>query len=126
MRQDLTIPPITLDWSSWFSWNDLQRSTAIVARQAGVYEVKDRDGSEEAMRLHIGKAGNKQTLQSRVYSMVHGSSHSTGERILAREVIDNLVVRWATTDRPSATEEELHILYRQQHGGKLPTYDLHT
>ena len=126
MRQDLTIPPITLDWSSWFSWSDLQQSTAIVARQTGVYEVKDRDGPEEAMRLHIGKAGNKRTLQSRVSAMVHGRSHSTGERILAHEVTDNLVVRWATTDRPSAAEEELHILHRQQHGEKLPTYDLHT
>src|SRR2546421_2465650 len=112
MRQHLTIPLITLEWSPWFSWSDLHRSTAIVARQTGVYEVKHRDEPEDAMHLHIGKAGNKRTLQSRVYAMVHGSSHSTGERIMAHEVTDNLVVRWATTNRPSAAEEELHMLHR--------------
>jgi len=125
--QPLTIPEIKLEWVDWATWTDLQRSTAnVYGKETGVYEVKYRDLDDSAPRLHIGRAGNKQSLQSRIRAMVKGENgHSTGKRICVQENIANLVVRWARTDRPAAAEEELHRLHKQKHGN-LPKYDQHT
>lgn len=129
-RQKIKIPTITLEWKEWVTWDALQQSTAMVYKAPGVYEVKYKDATEPARRLHIGKAGNTQSLRERIRKMVHGGAHSAGKDILAHEVptvgAENIVVRWAVTDRPAAVEEELHNLYKKQFGGDLPRYDDHT
>ncbi len=130
MRQTFTIPQVTLDWSDWRPWRDLVRSCAGLPRSNGVYEVRRRNAHDASERLHIGKAANKQMLQTRVRDMVKGrKNHAAGKRIVvleSEEALDDLMVRWATTDRPAAAEEELHLLYKQQHGTRLPHYDHHT
>ena len=51
--------------------------------------------------------------------------HSAGKKIRKKEVLLNLEVRWAESDRPSAVEEELHRQYRSKYG-ELPKYVSHT
>lgn len=128
-RTQLKIGIIILDWSSWTPWLDVaidNRGGAgifIPNRTAGVYEVKyaDHDGDG---RLHIGRAAN---LRMRIrQGLVKGATpHSTGRRIRQHENVGRLVIRWATTERPGAAEEELHRLYRTAHGC-LPKYTLQT
>jgi len=52
-------------------------------------------------------------------------SHSAGEKIRANEDTSRIVVRWATTNRPAAVEEELHKRHLNKFG-KLPKYVEHT
>lgn len=120
--QEITIPPIVLDWSDWISWNALriharEPDGISVPSTPGVYEVKLIDSQE---RLTIGKTGN---LRNRIKGgLVKGYfPHSTGERIREIEDVDHIVVRWAETDRPSAVEEELLRNYKEKLG-KLPKH----
>ncbi len=125
-RKLIEIPPIPLEWSDWFLWNDLR----VDARRGGiklpneipgVYEVKHRDAEE---RLTIGRASD---LRMRIrQGLVKGKiPHSAGKRIRAEEDTSKMVVRWAVTDRPAAVEEELHKRYLNRFG-QLPKYVKHT
>ncbi len=128
-RTRLEIGIIVLDWSPWIPWLDVRIDNRggggvfIPNRIPGVYEVKYAD-HEGAVRLHIGRTGN---LRMRIrQGLVKGATaHSTGKRIRQEEDVSRLVIRWAVTERPGAAEEELHRLYRQEHG-RLPKYTLQT
>jgi len=123
----IVIPPITLEWSAWFSWEALildarRKDTGVrVPSTSGVYEAK-HSASEE--RLTIGKASD---LRLRIkQGLVKGKSpHSSGGGIRATEDMSEIVVRWAVTERPSAVEEELHKRYKAQFGC-LPIYTKRT
>ncbi len=125
----LAIGSVTLDWSAWVPWVDIERDArsdlgvAIPNRMPGVYEVKyaEHRGRE---RLHIGATTN---LRFRIrQGLVKGlAPHSTGKRIRAAEDVSRLVIRWAVTGRPGCAEEELHRLYRAKYDS-LPTYTLRT
>jgi hypothetical protein len=114
----LQLPLILLDWSDWVDWTSILHSPKILPRSAGVYEVR-RLGEKEL--LHIGMASN---LHDRVRSgLVRGAfPHSTGERIRKAENCSSLQVRWAATDRPAASEEELKRRYASENDGRLPLY----
>jgi hypothetical protein len=126
-EETIILPPIILRWSAWTPWADLlvdSRSGAgimIPNGVPGVYEVRYAGADEW---LHIGRASD---LRMRIrQGLVKGKvPHSTGERIRAQEDTARLVVRWAVTDRPAATEEELHKRHQAKFG-KLPTYTLRT
>lgn len=126
-KEEITIPHISLVWSDWIDWNDLEKDARIPGairvpnEQPGVYEVKNKNSDE---RLTIGKASN---LRFRIkQGLVKGKSdHSSGDKIRQFENVAQLVVRWAITDRPSAVEEELHRKYEAQYG-HLPKYVDHT
>ena len=123
----ITIPLIVLEWSEWVAWDDLKVDTShdggvrAPIRQSGVYEPKCVNAEE---RLTIGKASN---LRRRIkQGLVKGTTpHSAGERIRQHEDVSRIVVRWATTDRPAAVEEELHRRYEDRFG-RLPKYTLRT
>ena len=125
--QAIEIPLITLVWSPWFPWKDFEINLRYSSKGVsvpgvpGVYEAKYRDHEE---RLTIGKASN---LRMRVkQGLVKGKlPHPAGRKIRENEDLLKIVVRWATTDRPSCVEEELHERYRLKFG-RLPKYTLHT
>ena len=123
----INIPPIMLKWSDWVSWDALipdvryGGGVRVPNHEPGVYEVRYRDSKE---CLTIGKASD---LRMRIkQGLVKGKTkHSSGFRIRANEEVSKLVVRWSTTDRPAAAEEELHRNYRIKFG-ELPKYTEHT
>lgn len=123
----ITIPPVKLRWSDWTLWADLKidaryaGGVRVPSGVAGVYEVKYEDTEE---RLTIGRASD---LRMRIkQALVKGKvPHSSGKRIRAQEDLARVVVRWAVTDRPAATEEELHNKYEVKFG-RLPKYTEHT
>ena len=125
--QIINIPTIRLEWSEWLPWNDLKIDARsrdgirVPNKQPGVYEVRYVDSEE---RLTVGKASD---LRHRVkQGLVKGiAPHSTGKRIRGNEDVSRLLVRWAKTDRPAATEEDLHIKYCERYGN-LPKYTKHT
>lgn len=108
--QIIRIPEIELRWSEWISWNtfklDARTDPSGVTPPSvpGVYEARLVD---EEHRLTIGKASN---LRMRIkQGLVKGKiPHSTGVRLKKEEDTNSIVIRWATTDRPAAAEEELH------------------
>ena len=123
----INIPTIVLRWSDWTSWDSLkidargEGGVRVPNKTSGVYEAKYADGDE---RLTIGKAAD---LRMRIkQGLVKGKvPHSAGEKIRAQEKTSRIVIRWAKTDRPAATEEELHKRHVAQFG-KLPKYVEHT
>ena len=122
----IEIPRIKLEWSDWIPWDDLKtdgRSGGIKVpnKKPGVYEVKYGDAEE---RLTTGKASD---LRMRIkQGLVKGKTpHSAGERIRANETTSDIVIRWASTDRPAAVEEELHKRHLNRFG-ELPKYVKHT
>ena len=123
--QRITIPSITLHWTPWYQWREVEldaRAGGVrVPDSPGVYEVRRADDTH---RLTIGKATN---LRQRVkQGLIRGKTrHSTGSRIRPSEDKDQLLVRWAITDRPAAVEEELHRLHVLQYGS-LPEYTKQT
>jgi len=123
--QEIVIPPIRLEWSDWYSWEELKSDARAggvrVPERPGVYEVKYKDSEE---RLTIGSTND---LRLRIkQALIKGKvPHSAGEKIRAKEEVSKLVVRWAVTDRPRAVEEELHRQYRERFG-RLPQYTKHT
>jgi len=59
-------------------------------------------------------------------ALVKGKSpHPAGNKIRKNEDTSKIVVRWATTDRPAAVEEELHKRFLNKFG-KFPKYVKHT
>lgn len=125
-KQVINIPPVELEWSDWFPWDDLKidaRSGGVKVpnRVPGVYEVKYGDNEE---RLTIGGTND---LRFRIkQGLVKGKTrHSAGKKIRANGDTSKLVVRWAVTSRPHAVEEELHRLYTEKFG-KLPKYTKRT
>jgi excinuclease UvrABC nuclease subunit len=120
-KQIIKIPEIILEWSEWYPWENIKNGIIKVPAQPGVYEAKYIDTDE---KLTIGKASN---LKMRVQQgLVKGKiPHSAGEKIRSNEDVSKIVVRLATTDRPSAVEEELHKQYKEKFG-KLPKYVDHT
>ena len=86
--------------------------------EPGVYEARLVD---EEHCLTIGKASD---LRMRIkQGLVKGKvPHSTGVRLRAEEDTNSIVIRWATTDRPSAAEEELH----KQHVARFGALAKHT
>jgi excinuclease UvrABC nuclease subunit len=119
----IRIPVIKLRWSDWFPWErfklDARRDPSSVTppSEPGVYEARLVDKED---RLTIGKTGN---LRKRIkQELVKGKGkHSTRKRLAAEEDTNSIVIRWATTDRPSATEEELHKQHIARFGG-LPKH----
>lgn len=126
-KEEITIPPIVLEWSIWFAWEDLKvdarcgGGVKVPNGEPGVYEAKYIDSEA---RLTIGKASD---LRMRIkQGLVKGKTpHSAGERIRANEDTSRIVIRWAVTSRPAAVEEELHRRYENHFGG-LPKYVEHT
>jgi len=126
-REIIIIPPIVLEWSEWFAWDDLKidarhsGGVKVPNREAGVYEARYADTEK---RLAIARASN---LRMRIkQGLVKGETpHSTGKRIRDNEEISRIVVRWAITERPAAVEEELHRRH-QARFGQLPQYTKHT
>ncbi len=119
----IEIPAITLNWCVWYTWSTLQRDARsdpdgiTLPNAAGVYEAKLVESEE---RLTIGKASN---LRMRVkQGLVKGKvPHSSGDDIRSSEDLSRIVIRWATTDRPAAVEEELHRKHVEAFG-RLPKY----
>lgn len=127
IKQIIVIPNIILEWSDWYSWNDLlldcrsNKSAPKVPSESGVYEVKEVINN---IVLTIGKGSN---LRSRIkQGLVKGKlPHSTGKIIRSNENVNKIKIRWAITERPSAVEEELHIQYKSKNN-RLPKYTKHT
>ena len=124
--ETIEIPPIRLEWSEWIPWDDLKADARkggikVPNGKPGVYEAR-HVGTEE--RLTIGKTSD---LRMRIkQGLIRGKTlHSAGYRIRTDEDTSTVVVRWAITDRPAATEEELHQRYLKRFG-KLPKYVEHT
>lgn len=127
MRQEIQIPRIILNWSEWCSWSKLELDARTdfgavsVPSSPGVYEARQTAaGALPDERLTIGKASD---LRMRIkQGLVKGKiPHSAGKKIRAKESVSGILVRWAETDRPAATEEELHRLYKDK-VGDLPKY----
>lgn len=127
VRQEIEIPTIVLDWSDWCSWGELKLDARTgfgavsIPTSPGVYEARQTaPGTQTEERLTIGKATD---LRNRVkQGLVKGKiPHSAGKKIRAGEPVSGILVRWAVTNRPAATEEELHRLYKDKVGG-LPKY----
>lgn len=122
-RTTIFIPKFTIEWTEWYHWNQFKldlRTTnngVPVPNLPGVYEAKFVN--EETM-LTIGKASN---LRMRVkQGLVKGKvPHSSGDKIRKFEDTENIIIRWAVTERPSCVEEELHIKYKEKFK-KLPKY----
>ena len=125
--QKIRIPEIELHWSDWIPRDkfklDARNDPSGVSppNEPGVYEARLVD---EEHRLIIGKASN---LRRRIkQGLVKGKlEHSTGKRIRAKEDTNRIVFRRATTDRPAATEEELHKRHLTRFGA-LPRYTKRT
>jgi len=94
----IKIPEIILDWSEWYSWDDIKNGNVKIPEEPGVYEVKYKDAEE---LLTIGKSSN---LRRRVQQgLVKGQiPHSAGKSIRANEDTSKIVIRWAKTERPKA------------------------
>ena len=114
-QQLISIPDINLEWSEWHSWGLVNKFVrdggAKIPSEKGVYEVRCCGTGNE--RLTIGKASD---LRWRVrQALVRGKGlHSSGKLIRGTENVFVLEIRWAATDRPSAVEEELHRLYKNE------------
>lgn len=124
--REVHIEPIVLDWSEWHSWRDVERDArqdgvVVPNKQPGVYEARL---SNQKDRLTIGKASD---LRMRVkQGLVRGKTgHPAGDKIRSLENVEDVVVRWAVTERPAAVEEELHIRHKGRFGA-LPKYTGHT
>lgn len=121
--QLIEIPPVTLNWSDWHKWERFLRDARtdpngiILPDESGVYEARLVNAEE---RLTIGKASN---LRMRVkQGLVKGKvPHSAGKDIREKENTAQVIIRWATTERPAAVEEELHRRHVEMFG-KLPKY----
>ena len=120
--QIIDIPRITLEWSSWTKWSDIDGGHIVIPEKSGVYEVKNEFEQEE--RLTIGKGSN---LRNRIVRGLvwRKMPHSAGKRIRSTEDTSKLEVRWAYTDRPCAVEEHLHITYQKKFVA-LPKYTKRT
>ena len=125
--QKIVIAPIELNWSQWYIWQELMED----ARSGGIRIPNGVPGVYEARligatkRLTKGKASN---LRMRIrQGLIKGkTAHSAGKNIRETENVNSVEIRWATTDRPSAVEEELHKQYVSQHHGEMPKYTQHT
>ena len=122
-RQILGMEVIELNWSDWTPWSEFHRNVRNggpnLPREEGVYEAKIKDIEE---RLTIGKASS---LRSGVKSWVRGK-HSVGRKIgEAHRVgdidVNDILIRWAITDRPYDAKSELHRQHRIKFG-KGPIY----
>jgi len=120
----IEIPRINLLWSGWYRWKVLELDSRVknsgvrVPNKKGVYEAKYEDERE---RLYIGKASDlrMRVKQGLVRCKVE---HSASKRMKADGLdFSKIVVRWASTDRPSAAEEELHKRHETEFG-RLPKY----
>ena len=121
MDREVHIEPIVLDWSEWHPWRDVERDAmqggvAVPNEQPGVYEARL---SSQEERLMIGRASDLRMLI--IQMMLWKGGHPAGEEIRARENVEDVVVRWAVTERPAAVEEELHIRHEGRFGN-LPKY----
>ena len=119
MDREVHIEPILLEWSEWHSWRDVERDAreggaVAPCEQAGVFEAKISGRKE---RLAIGKAKD---LRKRVKQGLMGgkAGDPAGEDLGAG---DDVVVRWAVTERPAAVVEELQIRHKGRFG-ELPKY----
>ncbi len=117
----IEIPRIELHWTDWIAWPDLLSQKVRAPRISGVYEVAYPDCDE---RLHIGKSNRLRRRICRDLVEPEGK-HSAGRRIRQNEQVVYLLVRWATTDRPCAAEEELHRRHIARFG-RLPKHTLST
>lgn len=124
--QTIRIPPIELQWSQWYLWNDLKEDARsggirIPNKTPGVYDVRLINSPK---RLTIGKASD---LRMRIrQGLIKGKTpHSAGKQIRDKEDVNGIEIRWAVTERPSAVEEELHKSYVLMFG-EMPKHTDHT
>jgi excinuclease UvrABC nuclease subunit len=125
----IVIPPITLDWTEWYAWRRFEldahpHSERITPpNDSGVYEARFIDAINADERIYIGKASD---LRMRVkQGLVKGKvPHAAGKHIMEKEDTSRIVIRWASTNRPSAVEEELLKKYMNLFR-KLPKYVKH-
>lgn len=117
-------PDIVLEWSDWYSWEDIEipnwggrgrEGVYIPNRAPGVYEVRYVDADE---RLAIGETMD---LRGRIrQALVKGKRpHAAGKRIRANEDISKIVVRWAVTDKHKEAEAALKGMHVATFG-RLP------
>jgi hypothetical protein len=114
--QKIKIPQIKLYWSEWITWYKLKvdarsnREGVTPPNKPGVYEARH---SYQKECLTIGATNN---LRYRIkQGLVKGKvPHSSGKEIRRKENTKTIVVRWAETDRPFATEEDLHKKYKKR------------
>jgi len=119
----IRIPEIELRWSKWIPWVAFKldarsnRLGVTPPSKPGVYEARLEDKRE---RLAIGKTRN---LRIRIKEALVKSKDrlAEGKRLKSKEDTTRIVIRWATTDRPSAVEEELHKQHLIRFGA-LPKY----
>jgi hypothetical protein len=84
-------------------------------------KIKDLNGIYES--IYRARANLRMRVKQ---GLVNGKlPHPVGRKIRENEDLSEVFVRWATTDRPSCVEEELHNRYRLKFG-RLPKYALHT
>ncbi len=117
MIEDININ-IKLEWSKWHDFDSLKNGEVKVPNVPGVYEVRSKDCKE---CLDIGKA---KFLKRRFLNqfILNKGNHSTRDRMKRRGVVFNeLKLRFAETENPSAVEEYLHKEHRKEFGD-LPTH----
>lgn len=117
--KEVHIEPIVLEWSEWHSWRDVDQDvrkggTVVPNKQPAVYEVKI---SEREERLAIGKARDLRMCVKQGL-MRWKPGHPSGDEFRWR---NDVVVRWAVTERPAAVVEELQIRHKGRFG-ELPKY----
>ena len=124
-QQTFHLGSMSITWSDWYRWERFKEDARsgglkVPNHKPGVYEAKLM-GSDE--RLTIGKASD---LRMRIkQGLVKGKvPHSSGNDIRAHEDTDDVVIRWAETERPAAVEEELHMQHRKNFG-RNPKYTDH-
>lgn len=120
LDREVHIEPIVLDWSEWHSWRDVERDAreggvTLPNKEPGVYEAR-LSGSEK--RLAIGKTRD---LRKRVKQGLIGGKVAGDPAGGALGAGEDVVVRWAVTERPAAVAEELQIRHKGRFG-ELPKY----
>ena len=118
LDREVHIDPILLEWSEWHSWRavdlDVRKGGTIVPSSRGVYEAKFSNSEE---RLAIGKAKDLRMCVKQGL-MRWQPGHQSGVDVLWHQ---DVVVRWAATERPAAVVEELQIRHKGRFG-ELPKY----
>jgi len=118
MKMKITIPEILLEWSEWtelkridVDYRKVERTSLFPPDASGVYQVRSHGEV-----IYIGKSSD---LDRRVRKgLVKGVVEHCNRKKIRRH--KKLQVRWASTDRISAVEEDLLIQHKESNSGHLP------
>ena len=114
-NQDIEIPTIHLEWSSWLACHEQISQRTMVPnnprRTAGVYEARLRSRPD---RLIIGKTNCVAEMVQDALGLGEKSGEPW-ESIRDNEDLSQVEVRWAETTRPCAVQEELLRMHITQH-----------